>query len=108
MVVQIACSPQGDFTMTQQMMSTNARIAVIGAGAAGLTAAHTLKQLGYPHVTVYEKAAMPGGKVLTDRSLGVNIELGACFATEDYEVTLQLAREVGAPTTRLELDEQNS
>lgn len=44
--------------------------------------------------------------MLTDRSLGVNIELGACFATEDYEVTLQLAREVGAPTTRLELDEQ--
>jgi protoporphyrinogen/coproporphyrinogen III oxidase len=90
----------------QQEIPTNARIAVIGAGASGLTAAYTLKQLGYPHVTVYEKAAMPGGKVLTDRSLGVNIELGAVFATEDYEVTLQLASELGSPTIKVELDEQ--
>ncbi len=89
-----------------QQTSTTSRIAVVGAGAAGLTAAHTLKQLGYPHVTVYEKAAMPGGKVLTDASLGVNIELGACFATEDYELTLQLAREVGAATIQVEFDEQ--
>ncbi len=92
--------------MVQPEPSTNPRIAVIGAGAAGLTAAHTLKQLGYPHVTVYEKAALPGGKVLSDRSLGVNIELGAVFAVDNYEVTLQLAREVGAATTRLELNEQ--
>jgi len=89
-----------------QQTDKSARIAVIGAGASGLTAAHTLKQLGYPHVTVYEKAAMPGGKVLTDRSLGVNIELGAVFATEAHEVTLQLAREVGAPITRWKIDPQ--
>ncbi len=92
--------------MIPQETPRNARIAVIGAGASGLTAAHTLKQLGYRHVTVYEKAATPGGEVLTDCTLGVNIELGACFATEDYELTLQLAKEVGAPITRLEFDEQ--
>ncbi len=92
--------------MIPQETPRNARIAVIGAGAAGLTAAHTLKQLGYPHVTVYEKAAAPGGKVLTDPSLGVNIELGAVFATEDYELTLQFATEVGVPATRVEFDEQ--
>ena len=86
--------------------SKTAHIAVIGAGGAGLTAAHTLKRLEYPHVTVYEQAALPGGTVLTDGSLGGNLELGAVFATEDYEMTLQLAREVGAPITRVEFDEQ--
>ncbi len=73
------------------------RIAVIGAGAAGLTAAHTLRQLGYVNVTVYERAAEPGGKVLTYRTLGSPIELGAVFTTERCETTLELAREVGAP-----------
>lgn len=90
--------------MSRQKTPSSVCIAVIGAGAAGLTAARTLKQLGYPHVTVFEKSALPGGKVLTDHTLGVKIELGAVFATEAYEVTLQLAREVGAPTTRVEDD----
>jgi len=74
------------------------RIAVIGAGVAGLTAAHTLKRLGYANVTVYERGAQPGGKVLTDHSLGAPLELGAVFATDRYTTTLALAREVGAPT----------
>ncbi len=85
-------------------MSKTARIAVIGAGAAGLTAAYTLKQLGYENVTVYEKAATPGGKVLTDASLGGKIELGAVFAPESHALTLQLAREVGLTTTVLQRD----
>jgi len=74
------------------------RIAVIGAGVAGLTAAHTLKRLGYANVTVYERWAQPGGKVLTDHSLGAPLELGAVFATDRYATTLALAREVGAPS----------
>ncbi|MBW3571230.1 MAG: FAD-dependent oxidoreductase [Gemmatimonadetes bacterium] len=73
------------------------RIAVIGGGAAGLTAAHTLKQLGYVNVTVYERAAEPGGKVLTYRAAGSPVELGAVFTTSRCETTLELAREVGAP-----------
>jgi len=74
------------------------RIAVIGAGVAGLTAAHTLKRLGYANVTVYERWVQPGGKVLTDHSLGAPLELGAVFATDRYSTTAALAREVGAPT----------
>lgn len=73
------------------------RIAIIGAGPAGLTAAHTLKKLGYRQVTVYEKEGMPGGKVRTDQSLGWPIELGAVFALESYTVTLGLANELGVP-----------
>jgi oxygen-dependent protoporphyrinogen oxidase len=72
------------------------RIAVVGAGPGGLTAAHALTKLGYEHVTVYEKEDQPGGKVLTDYALDVPLELGAVFATDAYAVTLQLARELGA------------
>jgi NADPH-dependent glutamate synthase beta subunit-like oxidoreductase len=36
------------------------RVAVIGSGPAGLSAAHDLALLGYP-VTIFEAAAMPGG-----------------------------------------------
>jgi len=57
------------------------RIAVIGAGPAGLTAAHTLRQLGHRNVTVFEKGARPGGNVFTDNSLGTSVEMGAVFAT---------------------------
>ncbi len=38
---------QEDFTMIQPEPSANTHIAVIGAGASGLTAAHTLKQLAF-------------------------------------------------------------
>jgi NADPH-dependent glutamate synthase beta subunit-like oxidoreductase len=37
-----------------------ARIAVVGAGPAGLTAAHDLALLGYP-VTIFESSPVPGG-----------------------------------------------
>ena len=41
------------------------RIAVIGAGLAGLTAAHTLRQLGHRNVTVFEKE--PGRAATSSR-----------------------------------------
>jgi heterodisulfide reductase subunit A len=40
------------------------RIAVVGSGPAGLTAAHDLARLGYP-VTVFEKEATPGGLMVS-------------------------------------------
>ncbi|MBQ9249515.1 MAG: FAD-dependent oxidoreductase [Oscillospiraceae bacterium] len=40
------------------------KIAVIGAGPAGLSCAYYLKQMGYP-VTVFEKEAKPGGLLRT-------------------------------------------
>lgn len=39
------------------------KIAVIGAGPAGMTAAFFLKEMGYP-VTVFEKNSRPGGMLL--------------------------------------------
>jgi phytoene dehydrogenase-like protein len=73
------------------------RVAVVGAGPSGLTAADTLKKLGYEHVTVFEKNNRVGGKVYSFKS-GSNVsELGAVFASPDYTLTLGLADKYGIP-----------
>jgi len=40
----------------------NARIAVVGGGASGLSAAYLLKRARYSQVTVFEKESRLGGK----------------------------------------------
>jgi heterodisulfide reductase subunit A len=37
------------------------KIAIIGAGPAGLTCAHDLARVGYAHITIYEALPVPGG-----------------------------------------------
>ncbi|QLF70244.1 FAD-dependent oxidoreductase [Peteryoungia desertarenae] len=54
------------------------RVVVIGAGMAGLTAAARLKGEGAA-VTVLEARNRIGGRIYTDRSLGVPVEQGANF-----------------------------
>ena len=39
----------------------NQRIAILGAGAAGLSAAEALKLKGYKHVTLFERTDHAGG-----------------------------------------------
>jgi len=51
-------------------------IVIIGAGAAGLAAARSLDDAGYS-VTIVEGRDRIGGRVHTDTSLGVSLEIGA-------------------------------
>jgi len=51
-------SPIGD--EAQRREAGRKKVAVIGSGPAGLTAALRLAQMGYP-VTVFEKYPVPGG-----------------------------------------------
>ena len=53
-------------------------IAVIGAGIAGLRAAQLLAGAGYD-VTIYEARDRIGGRIWTDRSLGLPLDLGASW-----------------------------
>ena len=80
----------------------NLRIAIVGAGPSGLTAAHELRARGYTHVTVFEKEDHVGGKVNTAKvDLGpvgkFQVEMGAVFASPDYTVTLGLADQYHIP-----------
>ena len=67
------------------------RIAVIGAGPAGLTAADTLQHLGYKNVTVFEQLDRVGGKVYSLRSGAGVVELGAVLASAECTLVLELA-----------------
>lgn len=71
--------------------SYDMRIAIIGAGASGLTAADTLKRKGYQHITVFEKRPRVGGKVhsvIDDDSI---YEVGAFWVGSGYQTIDALA-----------------
>lgn len=61
-------------------------VAVIGAGLAGLTTAHRLKQQGF-RVSVYEARARPGGRVYSFYSGNSHDELGGKFLTDGGDAT---------------------
>jgi monoamine oxidase len=76
----------------------NARIAVVGAGLAGLVAAHRLVQAGATAVTVYEANTRSGGRILSGPGLVAPdsvVELGGSFINGDHADMLALAREFG-------------
>ncbi|OWA51963.1 putative Peroxisomal N(1)-acetyl-spermine/spermidine oxidase [Hypsibius exemplaris] len=54
------------------------RVVIIGAGAAGLSAAQRLNELGFRHVTILEAQNRTGGRVFSqDRENNAFVELGA-------------------------------
>ncbi|MBB4927942.1 oxygen-dependent protoporphyrinogen oxidase [Kitasatospora kifunensis] len=70
------------------------RIAVIGAGIAGLHAATTLQGRGFD-VTVLEKARQPGGRITTISLGGVPIDVGAEYVTNAHTHTTTALRRLG-------------
>ncbi|MEE8599952.1 flavin monoamine oxidase family protein [Euzebya tangerina] len=54
------------------------RVAVLGAGVAGMTAASELSRAGH-RVRVYEARDRIGGRVWTDHRMGVPVDLGAAW-----------------------------
>jgi monoamine oxidase len=73
-----------------------ARICIIGAGAAGLSTAYFLKQRGYQDVVVLEKKGRVGGLCCSISYKSRSFDLGANYLTPAYKEVLKLAREVGA------------
>jgi hypothetical protein len=76
------------------------RIGVIGAGAAGLTAARALTRAGFPHVTVLESEHRVGGKCCTFYHQGRSFELGAGALTPKYVRVRELLKEHGLHASR--------
>jgi predicted NAD/FAD-binding protein len=60
-----------------QAWSVDARVCIIGAGAAGLTSALALKERGYRNITVIEREPSVGGKCYSHATGDNLLELGA-------------------------------
>tara|TARA_B110000090_G_scaffold203007_1_gene247031 strand:+ start:3311 stop:4624 length:1314 start_codon:yes stop_codon:yes gene_type:complete len=75
----------------------NQRIAILGAGAAGLTASETLKLKGYQQVTLFERNAYAGGKCLSVEVSSKYYELGAGILTKNNNVPIWLAKKYKIP-----------
>jgi oxygen-dependent protoporphyrinogen oxidase len=69
-------------------------VLVIGAGIAGLTAAHTLQKAGCA-VRVLEARDHPGGRMVTVDWEGFRVDAGAKFVTTSDRSLLGLVREMG-------------
>jgi protoporphyrinogen oxidase len=76
-------------------MMVPAHLAVIGAGPAGLTAAHRLTRAGFT-VTVLEREATPGGRTHSEHhGPGHWVDTGAGWLASFYPDTLALLDELG-------------
>jgi predicted NAD/FAD-dependent oxidoreductase len=76
-------------------VSEPAHVAVVGAGPAGLTAAHRLTKAGFA-VTVLEREEVPGGRTHTEHfGPGHWSDTGAGWLASFYPATLSLLDELG-------------
>jgi hypothetical protein len=79
-------------------ISRDARIAIIGAGPAGLSTAWFLSQNNFLNVTVLEKLGRIGGLCKSINVQGRSYDIGANYVTWAYTETLRIAKTVGATT----------
>lgn len=83
--------------MAQRALSlSDARIAIVGGGLAGLTAAHRLVAAGARNVTIYEANRRIGGRMLSGRNVvgeGSLVELGGSFINTEHADMLALCKE---------------
>ena len=86
--------------MAQESTAINrdARIAIIGAGPAGLSTAWFLSRNNFHNVTVLEKLGRVGGLCKSITIKGKYYDIGANYVTWAYTETLKIAKELGAKT----------
>ncbi len=71
------------------------RICIIGAGAAGISAALFLKRKGYSRITVLEKNGYVGGMCYSEKKYGMANGMGAIAITPDYKNVIKLSKKYG-------------
>jgi oxygen-dependent protoporphyrinogen oxidase len=75
-------------------MATTNDTAIIGAGIAGVTAAHTLTKAGREPV-IFERQNRVGGRIQTVKRDGFTFDIGAFIYLGSYTDALELIKEVG-------------
>ena len=93
-----ACASSGSRSDTPAIEPMGPRIAIVGAGIAGLHCAYRLHQLGIAS-TVYEGSSRVGGRMLSDRrTFGPqSCELGGELIDTGHTTMLDLAKELEIP-----------
>ncbi len=77
-------------------MKKGKKVAVIGAGIAGLACAYELQKKGYD-VTVFEKESLAGGRMRSEKKDGLVFDSGADFFADNYTQMKTYAAEFGIP-----------
>ena len=75
-------------------LTATPRVAVVGAGLAGLSAAYRLEKAGFA-CRVFEARARVGGRVATATADGLTLNMGGEFVNSDHLDMLALANELG-------------
>jgi monoamine oxidase len=90
--------PQPALFRSGARLSGTPRVAIVGAGIAGLHAAHLFKKAGFENFTLYEAANRTGGRMFTARNImapGLTTELGGEFIDSGHADMRNLAAEFG-------------
>lgn len=74
---------------------TDRRVAVVGAGPAGLSAAWSLAEAG-ASVAVYERAPVAGGMLRTELLDGAQVDVGVQLVGSPHTALFELVRKIGA------------
>ena len=85
---------RGDDTAADKVMAEQIEVVIVGAGAAGLTAARAILASGHD-VVVLEARDRVGGRLLTERREGRYVEMGGQWLAPYQDQALALAAELG-------------
>ena len=83
-------------------MGQKGKVLVIGAGMAGLTAGHFLKEAGI-EVVLLEKDSRPGGRIMSVQRGQDIVDVGAQFVHTNYQLTLELTKKLGLESDLVEM-----
>lgn len=92
--------------LLQSGLSKKYKIAIVGAGMAGLSAAYTLRKRGL-EATVFEGGKRAGGRIKSARIFGggtLNTEIGAEFIDSVHQDMLRLVYELGLQDKMMDVD----